>query len=67
MRGRMEPDRQWAWWDEERQRFRHVYPSKLCVEMCFPDGGKSGIAAGRGRIVQVEIRETPAKKPEKSG
>ncbi len=45
----------WAWWDNERQEFRHVYPKRLCVQACFPDGGKNKIEQGLGEIMEVVI------------
>ena len=59
MKGGSEPPKSgcsaWAWWDAERKQFRHVYPSRLCVEICFPYGGESKIRQGLGQIVQVTI------------
>ena len=48
-------DDQWAWLDTTTGKFMHVYPSRLCVEMCFPDGGKHRTEAGEGKIVPVTI------------
>jgi hypothetical protein len=45
----------WAWWDAEEKQFRHVYPKRFCVEICFPDGGKHATEQGRGRIMQVTV------------
>lgn len=47
----------YAWWDEERKEFRHVYPQAICVEMCSPDGFKKSIEQGRGKILPVIVSE----------
>ena len=46
-----------AWWDEEKKEFCHVYSSKFCVKMCFPDNGKKDTELGLGKIVPVTITE----------
>ncbi len=48
-------EKQWGWWDGEKGQFRHIYPSRLCVEMCFPDGGKSCEIKELGKIMEVII------------
>jgi hypothetical protein len=45
----------WAWWSAEKREYRHLYPSELCVRMCSPDGYASDEAAGRGRVMQVNV------------
>jgi len=45
----------WAFWDKSKKEFKFIFPSKVVVEMCFPDGGKSHIEAGTGDIVEVEV------------
>jgi len=45
-----------AWWDNEDQRFVHVYPSFLQVDVCFPYGVKGAQQAGKGMAYQVEVR-----------
>jgi len=46
----------WAWHDKKRGEFRHIYSKRFCVEICFPDGGKSSTERGDGEIAQVEVR-----------
>lgn len=50
----------WAWWDAEKQEFRHVYYYKPMVQMCFPYElaiyEKQG--AGKQMPVKVTIVET---------
>ena len=46
----------WAWWDAFSESFCHIYPSKACVEMCFPDGGKHKTELGLGKIVEVVVK-----------
>jgi len=46
----------WAWWDNERQKFYHVYESKFQVEMCSVDGFKYSTENGLGKITKVKIQ-----------
>jgi hypothetical protein len=46
---------QWAWWDAEKQAFRHVYPNELCVRICSPDHFKTAETEGRGRVMRVKV------------
>ena len=45
----------WAWWDAEKDKYRHLYPSELLVRMCSPDGYKTDEKEGRGRVLQVKV------------
>lgn len=45
----------WAWWCAEKNEYRHLYPSELCVRMCSPDGYKRDEAEGRGKVMQVTV------------
>ena len=45
----------WAWYDIVNGTFSHLYSKRICVEICFPDGGKRAEAAGIGKIVQVTV------------
>lgn len=53
----MKKQEMWAWWDNEKQKFYHIYGSKLQVEMCFSDGGKYHIQKGEGEIIKVIIQQ----------
>lgn len=46
----------WGWWDCEKKNFYHVYPIKGMVEMCSPDGFKTAIKKGEGKLCAVKIK-----------
>ena len=50
-------DTMWAWWDKKQNRFCHVYGRQFLVEMCSPDGFKSAMKDGEGKIMEVTITE----------
>ena len=45
----------WAWWSNERKDYSHIYPKRICVELCSPDGFKKDIKEGRGEIVHILV------------
>jgi len=56
---KMKPTEMWAWWDNEDQKFWHIYPNRKCVEICSGDGFKNDIKMGKGKIAKVKV--APAK------
>jgi len=53
----MKTSEAWAWWDEEEQRFRYVFPAELQVRVCFPDMANRKEAEGKGKVMPVTIIE----------
>lgn len=51
----MKPMKMWAWWDNEGEKFRHIYDSKKKVGICFPYGYKYEEKQGRGELVEVIV------------
>lgn len=47
----------WAWWENKRQNFGLIYPSRVQLEVCFAYGSQAEINRGRGRVVQVVVEE----------
>lgn len=45
----------WAWYDEEKDTYHHIYHSKFLVEVCSPDEFQSKIKSGEGDIVEVKV------------
>ena len=45
----------WAWWDNQQQQFRNVYPTRFQVAMCSPDGFETAIKNGEGEIQEIVI------------
>lgn len=52
-----EPGCYWAWWDNQRGEFRHVYPDKKLFEIVFPYG--SAAEEERGKGSKLPVRVTP--------
>lgn len=48
----------WAWWDNKRQEFCHVYYYKDMVKMCFPYEIKLYEASGDGQLLPVNVERT---------
>jgi len=48
----------WAWKDSDGN-YHHIYPGRLLVEMCSPDGFERAVKDGEGKIVKVHIEEEP--------
>jgi len=57
--------RYWAWYDNTKNIFHHIYPKKVCVELCSPDGFTRAIKRKEGKIVEVEIVEVKKEQHEK--
>jgi hypothetical protein len=49
------PDCYWAYWDNEKSKFTHIYVAKFLVDMCFAYGVQSEIKLGRGELLPVKI------------
>jgi len=45
----------WAWWNSEREEFRHVYYFKGMVKMCFPYPIKAYEEKGDGVLLPVNV------------
>ena len=45
----------WGWWSNERNEFRHVYPGKVLVEICFPYGTDIMEKHGEGKLTGVDV------------
>lgn len=45
----------WAWYDIKRDKYCHIYPRRMLVEMCSPDGFKSAEKRGEGKVVKVTV------------
>ncbi len=46
----------WAWYDNKKGTYHHLYPRRFQVEVCASDGFKRNIERGEGRIVRVKVR-----------
>lgn len=47
----------WAWYDFKSKDYRYIYPRRILVEMCSPDGFKTAEQRGEGKIVEIIVRE----------
>jgi len=47
----------WAWKDFKEKKYRHIFPTKNQVEMCFPYGSKIKEEKGEGKLVNLLIEE----------
>lgn len=54
----------WAWWDNKKLDFSHVYPHDGLVEMCFPYGTSPEIEKGKGHKLRVRITILREAQPE---
>ena len=45
----------WAWWNNEKEEFHHVYYAKLMVQMCFPYDLAIYEEQGRGKQMPVTV------------
>ena len=46
----------WAWEDPDGD-ISMIYQEFFITDMCFPDGSKAEEAAGRGKVIRVNIEE----------
>lgn len=46
----------WAWWDNERQHFAHVYAKHFLLGMCFIYGIEVEEKAGKGKAYRVNVK-----------
>jgi hypothetical protein len=44
-------------WEVEPDKYRFIWPSLAQVSICFPEGAKAAEASGRGRAVNLIIKE----------
>jgi hypothetical protein len=49
--------RQWAYWDNHHQYFRHVYTTEAKVRLCDDQGFRQHEADGRGMVVPVMVTQ----------
>jgi hypothetical protein len=49
------PVKMWAWWNEEDQTIRYVYPTETVVRMCCPGEFRRQEKEGKGKVLQVLI------------
>lgn len=47
----------WAWYDIERDEYAHLYMRESTVRMCCPDGFKAAEERGKGKVVQVIVKQ----------
>lgn len=49
------PDCYWGWWNNEKERFVHVYLMKVQVEICFPGSIEDMEKQGAGYLLPVSV------------